>query len=191
MRGAESGQSLETKRLLLRPLSPADAGAVYEALQTSREALRRRLCWIDEVRSAVDEESFLLAADERRERGQALVFGVFERAGRAFLGVVSLAAIETVHASKAELSAWVRTDLQDRGFGSEAVRAACDHAFHNLGLHRLYVRIDPANRPSRKVLKKLKFHYEGTLREDKRLNGRWIHQECWGMLRSEWQRLHK
>jgi ribosomal-protein-alanine N-acetyltransferase len=58
-------------------------------------------------------------------------------------------------------------------------------------LHRLYARIDPANRPSRKVLKKLRFRYEGTLREDKRLNGRWVHQECWGMLRSEWQRQHR
>lgn len=40
--------------------------------------------------------------------------------------------------------------------------------------------------PGRKVLQSLEFRYEGCLRQDLRLNGRWIDQECWGLLRAEW-----
>jgi len=188
---ADASAEIETKRLSLRPLTPADAPALFEALQASREPLRRRLSWVDDVHGVADEEMFILAADEARERGTAQVCGVFERASGGLLGVASLSPIETAHASKAELEAWIRVDSQDKGFGAEAARALCEHAFHKLQLHRLYARIDPANRPSRKVLKRLHFRYEGTLREDKKLNGRWVQQECWGLLRSEWQKQHK
>lgn len=187
----EIGLETATRRLNLRPLTRGDAAALFEAVQASREALRRRLCWVDDVRSASDEEAFLQAAEQGRERGTQLACGLYDKQSGALQGVASLSAIETAHASKAEIAAWVRSDMQDKGLGAEAVRALCEHAFHRLQLHRLYARIDPANRPARKVLKRLHFHYEGTLREDKKLNGRWIHQECWGVLRSEWQRLHK
>ena len=153
--------------------------------------MRRRLCWVDEAKTVADEETFILAADEGRERGSSWICGVFDRQNGTLLGVAALVAMETAHASKAELGAWIRADQQDKGFGAEAVRALCEHAFQKLSLHRLYARIDPANRPSRKVLKRLHFHYEGTLREDKKLNGRWVQQECWGLLRSEWQKQHK
>ncbi|MBI2362306.1 MAG: GNAT family N-acetyltransferase, partial [Elusimicrobia bacterium] len=69
---------------------------------------------------------------------------------------------------------------------TEAGRLMVDHAFRRMELRRLWARLDPANRAFRHVLKKLGFRYEGCLRADKRLNGRWIDQECWGMLRSDW-----
>lgn len=187
----EPAGALVTKRLSLRPLTSADAEVLVEALQASREMLRRRLCWVDEAHGVADEETFIRAAAEGRERGSSLVCGVFDRQGGGLLGVAALSPIATTHASKAELGAWIRVEQQDKGFGAEAARALCEYAFHKLQLHRLYARIDPTNRPSRKVLKSLHFRYEGTLREDKKLNGRWIQQECWGLLRSEWQKQHK
>lgn len=175
----------------MRHLTPSDAAGLFDAIHASRDPLRRRLCWVDDIKAVSDEETFILAADERRERGGALVYGVFDRQNGNILGVAALNDLQTAHASKAELGAWIRPDHQDKGLGTEAIRALAEHAFGKLQLHRLYARIDPANRPSRKVLKRLHFHYEGTLREDKKLNGRWVQQECWGLLRSEWQRQHK
>jgi ribosomal-protein-alanine N-acetyltransferase len=89
---------------------------------------------------------------------------------------------------QAALGAWVRSDRQDKGYAAEAGRLLVEHAFRKLGLYRIYARIDPANRPFRKVLKKLGFRYEGCLRGDRRLNGRWVDQECWGLLKAEWKR---
>jgi RimJ/RimL family protein N-acetyltransferase len=178
--------AVEGRRVLIRPLVEADTLALFEAVQASREQLRRRLAWVDAVKGPEDVAAFIRACQQ--SEGRSHVFGVLDRQSNALIGVASLERLETAHASKAQVSGWIRSDQQDRGLGTEALRLVCDHAFSRLGLHRLYARIDPANRPSRKVFKKLRFHYEGSLLEDKKLNGRWVNQECWGLLRSEWQR---
>ena len=179
-------ESVEGRRVLLRPLAEADIPTLYEAVQASREQLRRRLAWVDAVKGPDDEAAFVRGS--KPPDGRAHVFGAFDKQTGALLGVVALEQIETQHASKAQVSGWIRVDQQDKGLGTEALRLACEHAFGRLGLHRLYARIDPANRPSRKVFKKLRFHYEGSLLEDKKLNGRWVNQECWGLLKAEWQK---
>ena len=37
---------LEGRRLVLRELTPGDAGALWEAVEGSREPLKRRLAWV-------------------------------------------------------------------------------------------------------------------------------------------------
>lgn len=175
----------EGKRIFLRPLVEADSLALFEAVQSSRDGLRRRLPWVDQVKGPEDETAFIRGAQAAEG---ARVFGVFDRQSNALLGVMALESVETQQASKAQVTGWIRTEQQDKGFGTEAVRLLCEVGFTKLGLHRLYARIDPANRPSRKVFKKLRFHYEGSLLEDKKVNGRWVNQECWGLLKAEWQK---
>ncbi|TPW17152.1 MAG: ribosomal-protein-alanine N-acetyltransferase, partial [Elusimicrobia bacterium] len=109
----------------------------------------------------------------------------FEAKGGALAGVVALKEFAPAERGHARLSLWVRTGRTDRGFATEAGRLVVEHAFKRLELRRLSARLDPANRAFRHVLKKLGFRYEGCLRADKRLNGRWIDQECWGMLRGD------
>ena len=77
---------------------------------------------------------------------------------------------------------------QNKGYGVEAGRLLIAHAFRRESLQKLYARLDPGNRGARKVLQRAGFRYEGCLRREKRLNGRWIDQECWGLLRSEWRK---
>jgi RimJ/RimL family protein N-acetyltransferase len=88
----------------------------------------------------------------------------------------------------AELCGWIASDRLGRGYASEAGRALAERAFKAMGVRRLFARIDPGNRAARQVFQKLGFRYEGCLRREKRLNGRWIDQECWGVLREEWRR---
>ena len=182
----EDISGIEGRRVKLRPMTEEDAGPLFDAIQSSREVLRRRLCWVDQVKELQDEAAFIRQGIREREERRSLVCGIFDKQTNLFIGVAALAPPDTQNASSAELSGWIRADHQDRGYGTEAFRSLCDHAFLKMQFHRLYARIDPGNRPSRKVLKKLKFRYEGTLREDKKMNGRWVHQECWGVLRSEW-----
>lgn len=141
----------------LRPLGDKEAASLREAVEAGREQLKRRF------------------GDEPPLEGQAIVE---LRTGR----VVGVASVKD-----GELRLWVRPDRQDRGLAGEAGRLALARAFKKEGLHRVHARIDPANRPARKVLQKLGFHYEGCLRQHKRLNGRWVDQECWGILKSEWK----
>ncbi|MBI4347832.1 MAG: GNAT family N-acetyltransferase [Elusimicrobia bacterium] len=177
---------LAGRKVLLRPLEEADAPALFEAVEASRAGLRRRFGWVESARTVEDEVAFVRARSADRQEGGALTFGIFDARGKRLLGVAALDPIVRA-TSRGQLGLWVRADEQDKGYGVEAGRLAVEHAFRKLALRRLSSRIDPVNRGARKVLQRLGFRYEGCLRQDKRLNHRWVDQECWGILRSEWK----
>ncbi|TBR20715.1 N-acetyltransferase [bacterium] len=176
---------LEGRRLVLRALTDADAPALLEAVTASRDALHRRLGWAAADATLAGEAAFVAAARAAGAAGASATWGLFEAKGGALAGVAALKELGPAERGHARLALWVRTGRTDRGFATEAGKLVVDHAFRRLELRRLSARLDPANRAFRRVLKKLGFRYEGCLRADKRLNGRWIDQECWGMLRED------
>ena len=177
---------LRGRRLVMRPLSGGDAEALFAAVDSSREVLMRRLRWVSAVVSPEDSRGFIRACSEAKRRGEREDFGVFEECSGVLAGVASLQSRLAVP-GLAEFSLWIRADRQDRGYGVEAGRILIAHAFRRDALQKLYIRLDPTNRGARKVIQRAGFRYEGCLRHEKRLNGRWIDQECWGLLRSEWR----
>lgn len=177
--------TLKGKRLLLRLLAEEDAAGLFSSIEASRPVLKRRLRWPREVRSIEDCLAFIRSS--RNGAGLGKIFGIFELKSKRHLGIAALQGFSKRN-PVAELSFWVRADKHDKGYASEAGGLLIAYAFRREGVRRLYSRIDPSNRAGRKVIQKLGFRYEGCLRQAKRLNGRWIHQECWGLLREEWRR---
>ncbi len=178
--------SLSGRRLSLRPFAEADAPALFAAIAASKQPLRRRFRWAESVNAESDALAFIRASAEAAGTGASFAFGAFEVKSAKVLGVAAFDPVMAA-AQRAQLSLWIRADEQDKGYAVEAGRLAVDHGFRKLGLHRLSARIDPTNRAARKVLQRLGFRYEGCLRQDKRLNSRWIDQECWGQLKGEWK----
>ncbi|MBI4676639.1 MAG: GNAT family N-acetyltransferase [Elusimicrobia bacterium] len=179
-------KALQGGKLRLRPLKEKDAPALLEAIEVSRPVLRRRLRWVDSVQGIEDCKAFILRSLPAAEMNE-VVLGIFEgRAGR----LIGVAALQNPaeDGAVAEFSVWVRADRRRRGHAFEAAKALITHCFRKAGLRRLYARLEPANREGRKLVRKLGFRYEGRLRREKRLNGRWVDQECWGILREEWRK---
>jgi len=176
---------LQGRRLLLRPLAEDDAAALWAAVDVSREALKRRMGWVSAMTSVADSRRFIQDCGSAGRSREPESFAVVEARSRDLVGVASLQR-RTVP-GLAELSLWIRTDRRGRSYGLEAGRLLAEHAFRHEALQKLYARIDPANREGRKMLQRAGFRYEGCLRHEKRLNGRWVDQECWGLLRVEWR----
>ena len=160
-------------------MSELDAPALFEAIDASRAALRRRMAWAAGVRGVEDCRDFIARL------GTKPVFAITQEGG-ALIGIAAL----SVQAPQplAEVSGWIAARHQKRGCAAAAGKKLVEAAFKILKLERLYARIDPANRAGRKVIQGLGFKYEGRLRREKRLNGRWIDQECWGLLKNEWKK---
>ena len=178
---------LRGRRLTLRTLTCGDAEEMFAAVASSRDLLKRRLRWVAAVASSEDCRAFVLSAAEAAGRGEREAFAVVESRSNALVGVAALHGMRAIP-GLAELCFWIRADRQGRGYGAEAGRVLSGYAFRRDVLHKLYARIDPSNRIARKTLQNIGFRYEGCLRDEKRLNGRWIDQECWGMLRKEWKK---
>src|SRR5687767_14376733 len=112
--GSAPALELEGRRLVLRALRPGDAEALREAVESSREALRRRLRWAAERDPGPS--AFIARCAERAKRGEGLIWGVFESRSGRLAGVVSLAGLGG--SESAEMSGWVRADRQDRGLAT-------------------------------------------------------------------------
>lgn len=173
------------RRVYLRALSQDDAPALLEAVASSRESLKRRLRWVPEE---PDLDFFVRFISSSAGAGDSETWGVFETKDDRLIGVASLQDMRDQRRGRARLALWIVSDRQDKGLGTETARCVVEYGIRKRGLHRLFARLDPANRAFRRVLKKIGFRYEGCLRSDRRLNGRWVDQECWGMLKSELKR---
>jgi len=73
-----------------------------------------------------------------------------------------------------------------KGFGSEAVGLLVDYLFHAQALERVGATCDVGNEPSARLLKKLGFRGEGTLRRALFHHNEWHDVLVFGVTRSEW-----
>ncbi len=68
----------------------------------------------------------------------------------------------------------------------EAMSAILAYGFTELELHRVEAIIDIANEPSKSLLLKLGFSYEGNLRQRYFFQGRFEDEYYFGLLKDEW-----
>ena len=88
---------------------------------------------------------------------------------------------------KAMLSVILIEEYQKKGIGTEALKTAIKFAFEKMNLHRLEAEVIEFNQPSKKLVEKLGFKLEGTLREAKYSGGKYWDIYRYGLLRKEYQ----
>lgn len=149
---------LKTERLMLRPYSGADAADVRLACN---DPITRR--WIplpdpydDEVaRSWVTDRSH-----QARQAGNGAMFAVVARDSGRLVGGFGLRNVYE-RDKCGEIGYWVAPWARGRGYAPEATRRIARYGFDDLGLGRVELLIDPANRASHRVAAKSGFSAEG------------------------------
>ena len=85
---------------------------------------------------------------------KALVFSMLEKKSGNFIGNVELMDVAD---GTGELGIAITAEMQDRGFGTEAVRAVTAYAFEQLKLRRVFLRANPHNHRAIHVYEKCSF----------------------------------
>lgn len=156
---------LKGPRVLVRPYRLADAEAMYEAVDESRETLAQWFDWVGRYRSVEDARAYCAQMTEAWHNREALSCGVFDVATGIFLGSAGLMRPNWA-ARRFELGYWIRTSQGGQGYVSEAVQLATQLAFEHLAARRVEIRCDARNERSRRVAERLGFVFEGRLRND-------------------------
>lgn len=86
-----------------------------------------------------------------------------------------------------EIGIWLHPDYHGNGYGTEASKLMVDHAFNELGVHRVKARAMANNKGSNRIWEKLGFKREGTLREDMHHEGEYHDTNVYGILEDEWE----
>ena len=181
----EPAYPLETERLLLRPFTPDDFGALY-AMQ-SNEDVARWLYWGPrteaEVRAALERK---LPATAIRVEGDSLGLAAVLRSSGEVVGDFTLFYTSEPH-RQGEIGFIVHPDHQGSGYATEAGRVVLGLAFEGLGLHRVTGRVEARNEPSARVLERLGMRREAHLVENEWVKGEWQSEVVYAILDREWE----
>ena len=112
-------------------------------------------------------------------------FVVRDIASGGIVGVTNLSQIFLKGFQNAYLSYYGMVTFAGRGLMTEAVRMTITHAFAEIGLHRLEANIQPANRRSITLVKRLGFRKEGFSPRYLKISDVWCDHERWALLADE------
>ncbi|MET8542280.1 GNAT family protein [Kitasatospora sp. NPDC004799] len=182
---------LRTERLLLRLFTPDDLDDLYAyqglpdvARYLYRPPLTREQCAQTLTRRAAgtawaaDGDALSLAVcptDETKAVGGAKV-----------VGEVSLK-LASAASRQAEIGWTVNPAYGGRGYATEAARAAAELAFAELGVHRIFARLDVLNTGSVRVCERLGMRREAHLVENDLDGERWGSEYVYATLAREWK----
>jgi ribosomal-protein-alanine N-acetyltransferase len=174
--------SLTTHRLHLRQIQPADAEALF-AIKSDEKVTA---VYGQEPHQSLDDTRALMqrlqALYEKRE---AIFWCITLKGEGTVIGSCTLFQFDADFQC-AEIGYELHRAYWRQGITAEAVSAVLTYSFTELGLHRIDANVDAGNTPSRSLLLKLGFTFEGNLRQRYFFRGIFEDQHCFGMLRNEW-----
>jgi [ribosomal protein S5]-alanine N-acetyltransferase len=178
-----STPTLHTARLLLRPFTEADTDAIY-ALMSNAYVLRY---WDDPPwNERAQAERFIANCKKMEQEGSGVRLAIERNTDHMFIGWCSLMKWDPAYRS-AMIGYCLAEKAWGQGFATEATGAVLQWAFGTLDLNRVQSGADTRNKASERVLEKLGFVREGTLREDCIVNGEVSDTSVYGLLRREWK----
>jgi ribosomal-protein-alanine N-acetyltransferase len=169
-------------RVELHSLSEADRDEVVDAMVCSRSfhhpwiAAPTTPAEFDEMLERAEDDTFVAllirVREDRRVAGMFNISQIFRRSFQsAYLGYCAVAGME------------------GRGYMTEGMGLVLDHAFGELGLHRLEANIQPGNTASIALVRRCGFVREGFSEKYLKIDGEWRDHERWAIRAELWEEL--
>jgi ribosomal-protein-alanine N-acetyltransferase len=121
---------------------------------------------------------------ESYETERQVRWGIVRRADGRLLGTCGFVWLRP---HSAEIGYDLARACWGKGYMYEALSALLDYAFFDLDLNRIEALVMPANMRSKRLLKRLGFAHEGTLREYDYFKDAFHDMEMHALLRRDWR----
>ena len=168
---------LHTGRLLLRRFNNDDLDHVYQGL-SHPDVIKYYGVSYHSLEAAKAQMQFFKTMEEN---GTGIWWALCSPDNQLFYGAAGLNNLRQEH-RRAEVGFWLLPGYWGKGFIAEAVPLICDHGFQRLGLHRIEALVESENINSKKALAKLKFIYEGTMKDYEIKDGKFISLDIYSKL---------
>jgi RimJ/RimL family protein N-acetyltransferase len=161
--GPPAPYRIETERLVIRCYEPRDAALVKEAIDSSLEHLQPWMPWaLDEPQTLEQKVELLEFFRSSFAAGENFTYGIFAADETELIGGTGLH--PRVGPGGLEIGYWVRASATRQGIVTESTAALTRVGLEVCGADRIEIRIEPRNRASFGIPRKLGFLEEATLR---------------------------
>ena len=165
----------------IRKWKLTDAGDLAAALSNKKilDNLRDGLPYPYAEQDARDYISATLSVDENETFAFAITVD-----GRA-VGSIGVFRQGNIHRQTGELGYYIAEEYWGKGLMTEAVKQACQQVFAKSDIIRIYAEPFGYNAASCRVLEKVGFQYEGTLRSNAVKNGQVVDMKMYALIKGE------
>jgi len=135
--------------------------------------------------SEISVQKMIERATRDRTTGQAFTYAVTTGTARPPVGLIQVRRMDPGFES-AEWECTLASAARGTGVFLEAIRLVGSFAFGQVGVRRLESRVLVKNGRANTALRKLGAVEEGILRRSARLNGEYVDQVLWSLLKEDW-----
>lgn len=175
---------IATERLILGRIDRGDAQSLFES--RTAPGVSRYPDWnvdsVDEAREYIDAQPPELS----RLRQPWTSLAIRKRVSGQFVGEVGFRSHPNAP-KQAEVACVIATDHQRMGFGTEALVGLINHLFAQNRLHRIFVEVEPKDRPACSLLERIGMRREAHFVKSRWAEGAWSDAYVYGVLSSEWR----
>jgi ribosomal-protein-alanine N-acetyltransferase len=123
---------------------------------------------------------------DRMRIGRTIPFLMRRRSDGQLAGVINVSEPVMGVFQSAYLGFYAFAGFEQQGYMTEGLALVLDHAFGDLGFHRLEANIQPGNTASAALVSKLGFRKEGFSPRYLFIDGDWRDHDRWAVLSDEW-----
>ncbi len=168
-------------------LSKPGAGCETEILDATPRSETLHHPWVFPSKNHEEYESYL----ERIRSGRTIGFLVRRKSDECLAGVINVSEPVMGVFRSAYLGFYGFAGFERKGYMTEGISLLLDHAFEELGFHRIEANVQPANLASTKLVGRLGFRKEGFSPRYLMIDGAWRDHDRWAILSDEWLEHHQ
>jgi [ribosomal protein S5]-alanine N-acetyltransferase len=168
-----------SRRVYLRDLASGDCKEFLRIVHASRDFHRP---WVYPPETQAAFTAYLRAT----KSGACVRLLICRRSDDRIAGLASLSQIFRGGFQNAYLGFWASAGFAGQGYMTEGLLMVLRRAFTTLKLHRLEANVQPTNEPSKALIKRCGFRYEGFSPRYLKIGGQWRDHERWAMHREDW-----
>jgi ribosomal-protein-alanine N-acetyltransferase len=173
---------LETERLILREIVPADAEDIYRIF-SDQETMRY---WSCRPYTSVDQAGRLIESMAKQVRETTGIhWGITWRGNGRLIGKCGYNEWRKAH-RRGDVSYIIAREQWGKGVVSEALSAVLEYGFDRMNLHSIEAGVTPGNDASTRMLGRLGFRLEGHLRESFLVEDEFVDSLIYSLLRQDY-----
>ena len=173
---------IESDRLLQRPVEKRDLG---DLLDVNNDDEVTRFLPYETWNAIEDAQAWYERISRLQAEGRARQFVIVEKASGKVIGASVIFNVDEA-SERAEVGYVLGKAYWGSGRMREALAALLDYAFDTLKMRRVEAYADARNSASDRLLRRLGFTCEGTLRQRSVIKGEVRDSAAYGLLRGEW-----
>lgn len=177
-------KTITTERLILRKFNFNDAEDMLD-LWISKPEIQHM--YSEPIYTTLDEVKNLLQKYiDNYDNSDYYRWAIIDNDSKRCIGQIAFYLVN-LNNHFAEIEYCIASGYQNKGLMTEAVKALIKFGFEKIALHKIQISTKEINTPSKRVIEKCGFIYEGTSRDYFYFNGRYIDRLYYSMLKNEYE----